>query len=188
MRAYCCLMLVISFALTSAFAQGNETIIPCQDVTKLDFKNLTFSNGIHHNTRQFAFKNGVAQYYDDPEIQKSGPPDWRAEIERDTVVQPSRGTAVRFLLIYQGHLTGTGWIYWLVGYSCVNGRLRQVFSRDGLSLKIERLDDSGIVVSKSVKYGSLVETHWSYLWDKAQLRYVLASKWSGSAKKSTNPQ
>jgi len=188
MRAYRCLILAASFALTSALVRGDERIIPCHDVTKLDFTNLTISNRIHHNTRQLAFKNGVALGYDDPEIEKSGPPDWKAEIERDTVVQPAPGISVRFLLIYQHHLTGTGWNYWLVGYSCSNGRLRQVFSRDGLSLKIERLDDSGIVVSKLLKYGSPIETHWSYIWEKAQLNYVLASKRADPAPKSNNPK
>ena len=56
-------------------------------------KNLTISNRIHHNSRQLVFKDGVALGYDDPEIEKSGPPDWKAEIERDTVVQPAPGIA-----------------------------------------------------------------------------------------------
>ncbi len=187
MRAYCCLILATSFALTGASVQGKETITPCHDVTGLDFKNLTISNRIHHNTQQLAFKDGVALNYDDPEKEKSGTPDWRAEIKRDTVVHPAPGISVRFLLIHQDHLTGTGWNWWLVGYGCSNGRLRQVFSCDGLSLKIERLDDSGIVVSKLLKYGSPIETHRSYIWEKTQLMYVLASRWSDPAQRSRNP-
>ncbi len=188
MRAYCCLILALSFAPTKALVCGDETIIPCHDVTKLDFKNLTISNRIHHNTRQLAFKDGVALNYDDPEREKSGTPDWKAEIERDTVVHPAPGSSVRFLLIDEDHLTGTGWNRWLVGYSCSNGHLRQVFSRDGLSFEIERLDNSGSIVSKLLTHGSPIKTHWSYTWEKAQSEYVLASKWSAPAQKPKNPK
>ncbi len=170
MRVYCCLILSLSFALMIDFARDDEPVTSCHDVTRLDFKNLTISRG----KRIFAFKDGVAHNYEIPEIEKSGPPDWNAEIERDTVVHPIPDVTLRFLLIKDSHLTGTGWNFWLVGYSCSNGHLRQVFSRDGLSLEIERLDNSGIVVSKLLKYGSPIKTRWSYIWEKAQSKYVLA--------------
>ncbi len=59
-------------------------------------KNLTISNRIHHNTRELAFKNGIALTSDDPETENA-PADWKAEIERDTVIHPASGTTVRFL-------------------------------------------------------------------------------------------
>lgn len=177
MRACCCLLLAIPFVLANTSALGGETTTPCQDVTRLDFKNLTISNTIHHNTRRLAFKDGIALTYDDP-MTKNSSPDWKAEIERDTAIHPSSGTTVRFLSVHESHLTGSGWNYWLVGYSCSNGQLRQVFSRDGLSLKIERLDNSGIVVSKIMKDSSRTATHWTYVWDMKLSTYVLASSWS----------
>ncbi len=159
MRAYGCLILL--FTLTTAFARGNKTIISCQDVTKIDFENVTISAG----KLIFAFRDAIALAYEMPEIEKSGPPDWKAEIQRDTVVHPASGTTVRFLLIYDSHLTGSGWNYWLVGYKCSDGHLQQVFSREGLSFRVERLEDSVVVVSKLQTHGSLIRTPWSYVWD-----------------------
>jgi hypothetical protein len=182
MRTVAFAILTLSSVLTDAFGQESKVGAPCKDSTKLDFESLTISNGIHHNIRQLTFKNGVALTHDGTETQKSHPA-WKSEFRRDTVVRPESGTVIRFLLIYDSPLTGSGWNYWLVGYKCTDGHLQQVFSRDGLSLKIERLDDSEIVVSKSLTYRSLVRTYWSYVWDKNRSTYILSSGWSG-----TNPK
>jgi hypothetical protein len=54
-----------------------------------------------------AFHDGVALNYDNPEISRT--PDWQADIQRDTAVQPIPVIDVRFLLIHDSHLTGSGW-------------------------------------------------------------------------------
>ena len=179
MRAYCCLIFALSFALTNAFARGNDTTILCQDVTKLDFKNLTISRA----NRIFAFNDGIALNYDTPETDRSAPPDWEAEVKWESVVHPTSGIKIRFLLIHDSHLTGSGWNYWLVGYKCSDGSLEQVFSLDGLSLEVDGLDDSGVVVSKMLTSGSSVRTYWSYFWDKNLSTYTLGASWS-----ATGPQ
>jgi hypothetical protein len=150
----------------------DATHLPCDSVRTIDFNNLTISCG----DRTFAFNDGTALNYDRPG--ESGPPDWKAEFERDTVVEPTPGVSVRFLLIHDSHETGSGWRYHLVAYRCSNGTLQQVFHRDGLSLKIDHLDSSTITVSLNPVPGQTVTTHWSYVWDQQRSTYGLVSTWS----------
>ncbi len=175
-----CYMLAAALAVTTVSSQANQATIhparvleaPCDDVATIDFKNLRISLG----RRIFAFQNGVALNHDMPDA--SGPPDWKAEIERDTVVQPAPGLSVRFLLIHDSHETGSGWCYYLVGYCCSSGRLQEVFRREGLSLSVDRLDSSRVSVGLNTIPGKPVRNHWSYTWDRAKSRYVLSSAWS----------
>jgi len=92
--------------------------IRCGDITRLDFKNLTINSG----SRTFAFDNGTAANYDSPsDPERDRKPDWRAEIERDTVVQPDPKVSARFLVIHDNHETGSGWRYFISGYQCSDG-------------------------------------------------------------------
>jgi hypothetical protein len=150
--------------------------IRCGDIRRLDFKNLT----IHSGSRTFAFNNGTAANYDSPlESEQERKPDWRAEIKRDTVVQPDPNVSVRFLVIHDRHETGSGWRYFISGYRCSDGELREVFHRDGLSLTIDRLDSTGINVSSLVGVnpttGQKVRKWWSYIWDRSRSKYVIRS-------------
>ena len=150
--------------------------IRCGDITRLDFRNLT----IHSGSRTFAFNNGTAANYDSPpESEQDRKPDWRAEIERDTVVQPDPNVSVRFLVIHDSHETGSGWRYFISGYRCSDGELREVFHRDGLSLTIDRLDSNGIHVSSLVGVnpttGQKIRKWWSYIWDRSRSKYVIRS-------------
>jgi hypothetical protein len=121
--------------------------LPCNSVRTSDINYLTIACG----DRIFDFIDGTALNYDRPG--GSGTPDWKAKFERDTVVEPNPGVAVRLLLIRDSHETGRRWRYYLVAYRCSNGRLQQVVHRDGLSLKIDRLDSSTITVSLNTVSG-----------------------------------
>jgi hypothetical protein len=150
--------------------------IRCGDITRLDFKNLTINSG----SRTFAFDNGTAANYDSPsDPERDRKPDWRAEIERDTVVQPDPKVSARFLVIHDNHETGSGWRYFISGYQCSDGELREVFHRDGLSLAVDRLDSDGINVSSIVganpTTGQKIRKRWSYTWDRSRSRYVIRS-------------
>jgi hypothetical protein len=146
--------------------------VPCHDVRTVDFRNLTITYG----ERTFAFKNGTALNRDLPGT--SAVPDWRAKIEHDAVVQPAPGVFVRFLLIHDVHESGSGWRYYLVGYRCSNGRLQEVFARDGLSLGIDRLESSELTVRMDTTPGDAVTKCWSYAWDRDKSGYIVSSSWS----------
>ena len=145
----------------------------CDAVMKLDFENLP----VHTARRKFAFRNGVAVNFDLPpeRSDRESPPDWKARIEKDTVVQPAPDVVVRFLLIHDSHVTGSGWRYYLTGLRCSSGKLQEVFHRDGLSLGIERLDSTSIIISLNGTPGDAVRKRWSYTWDRSASKYVLSS-------------
>lgn len=145
----------------------------CDDITKLDLRNLTLQTG----DRSFAFHNGVAKSGPLEQIPVGGQVEsrrqWKAEIEQDTVVHPASDAVVRFLLINDSHETGSGWRYYLLGLRCTNGKLEKVFHREGLSLSVDRLDDTGVTVGLTDGDGAPTRKRWLYTWDGQ--RYVLAS-------------
>jgi hypothetical protein len=126
----CVLVLaVLILAATFSRSERNPTGIPCRDVRALDFNNLTTRvppSSIHRRERTFAFHDGIAWiYYRKVDVFR--PADWKAEIQRDTVVQPAQGTFIRFLFIDDNHETGSEWHNWLLGYRCLEGKLKKVF-------------------------------------------------------------
>ena len=145
----------------------------CDDITKLDVHNLT----IHAAQRTFAFHNGVAESGPLEQVPAGGKMEmrheWKAEIEKDTVVRPASDVVVRFLLINDSHETGSGWRYYLIGLRCSEGRLEQVFLRDGMSLTVDRLDASGVDVGLTENPADSPRKQWLYTWDGH--RYVLSS-------------
>jgi hypothetical protein len=147
--------------------------LPCDDVTKLDFRNLTFRVGL----RTFAFHDGVAANYDAPDGQASrySQPDWKAEIEKDSVIQPVPDVVVRFLLIHDVHVTGSGWRYYATGYHCSGGKLQEVIHHEGMSLRVERLDSVSIDISLDAIPGKSRRKLCSYIWDRNSRKYVLSS-------------
>ena len=186
MRILCRALLIAAIAVGVAGAQpGNSAIrsvrssrsqtpvVGCDDVEKLDFRNLT----IRTAQRTFDFHNGIAVNYDDPtEADKEHfPPDWKAEIEKDSIIQPAPDVVVRFLLIHDSHETGSGWRYYATGLRCSGGRLQEVFHRDGASLSVDRLDSTTISVGLNVTPGDPIRKYWSYTWDRDRSKYVLSS-------------
>src|ERR1017187_7273976 len=145
----------------------------CDDITKLDLPNLTIQAG----QRTFAFHHGVAQHGPLEQVSIGGQTEsrheWKAEIERDTIVRPSSDAVVRFLLIHDSHQTGSGWRYYLIGLRCSEGRLEQVFLRDGMSLTVDRLDAAGVDVGLAENPADSTRKQWLYTWDGH--RYVLSS-------------
>ena len=133
------LLLALEMAVTSAeqkHAKIQHAASSCSDIRLLNTKNATLQSG----SRVFRFRSGTAVNYDDPPPGVNDPkPDWIAEIEQDQVVQPEVGVELRFVMIHDSHETGSGWRYYLSGFQCSGGRLREVFHRDGMSLSIDEM-------------------------------------------------
>jgi len=89
-----------------AWCQPGAKAVRCDDVTRLDFKNLV----VRTAGFSFAFHNGFALNSDDPLAEKvdEEKPDWKAEIETDKVIRPAPGVVVRLLVIHDVHQTGSG--------------------------------------------------------------------------------
>jgi hypothetical protein len=160
-------------ARTQPALQNLTSSVTCNDITKLDVHNLT----IHAAQRIFVFHNGVAENGPLEQVSIGGQTEsrheWKAEIERDTIVRPSSDAVVRFLLIHDSHQTGSGWRYYLIGLRCSEGRLEQVFLRDGMSLTVDQLDAAGVDVGLTENPGDSTRKQWRYTWDGD--RYVLSS-------------
>jgi hypothetical protein len=85
----------------------------------------------------FDFKNGVASLFDEAH---SKTPGWEATLRGDVTIDAAPGIPVRFVLIYNNHVNGSGWRFYFVGYGCFQGRMKQVLKREGLSLAIDKID------------------------------------------------
>ena len=160
--------------LRSVRSSSNQTpTVRCDDVTKLDFRNLI----IRTAQRTFACHNGIAVNYDSPPEQDAehSQTDWKAEIEKDSIIEPAPNVVVRFLLIHDSHGTGSGWRYYAMGLRCSAGKLQEVFRRDGLSLRVDRLDSTAIRIGFNVTPSEPIRKHWSYSWDRNASKYVLSS-------------
>jgi hypothetical protein len=146
-------------------SQSTISRATCNDITKTDFRNFT----VHTAQRTFAFHDGVAKNGPLEETPTNGAAErqheWKAEIQNDTVVRPSADAVVRFLLIHDSHDTGSGWRLYLIGFRCSDGKLEQVFHRDGMSLSVDRLDAIGVTVGLTEGHGNSHRKLWSYTWD-----------------------
>ena len=143
----------------------------CDDVTELDFKSLA----VRTSRRTFAFQNGIAANWDGLMGQDTEhtQPDWKAEIEKDSIIQSAPDVIVRFLVIHDSHRTGTGWRYYVTGLRCSGGKLQEVFHRDGMSLRVDRLDSTAIGISLDVAPGEPTR-HLSFTWDRNTSQYTLS--------------
>ncbi len=171
-------LVIASILVGVVEAQHGNAAIRCNDVTKLDVKNLTIRTG----QQTFVFHNGTAVLFDsspelDPEITQ---PDWQAEIKKDRIIRPAANVVVRFFLISASHLTGSGNQEYATAFRCSGGKLQEVFHRDGLTLSVDRLDATAISVSLNVTADKPIRKHWSYVWDRDKSKYVLSSRWIGN--------
>jgi hypothetical protein len=161
-------------AVPSVRSSSNQTpAVRCDDVAKLDFRNLI----IRTAQRTFAFHNGIAVNYELPPEQDAehSQPDWKADITKDSTIQPASNVVVRFLLIHDSHETGSGWRYYATGLRCSGGTLQEVFHHDGLSMRIDRLDSTAISIGLNVTPSEPIRKYWSYSWDRNTSKYVLSS-------------
>jgi hypothetical protein len=126
-------------------------------------------------------KNGVATSWDTPNgLRGVGDlvnPDWRATIKEDRFIRPNRSTGVRIIAVEDVHETGTGsWTY-LLGYSCANGRVAQVFRLSGQTVRLVDTGNQRIRATlflrsegySAVSPGKLVTL--DFAWDNSNLRY-----------------
>jgi len=147
--------------------------VQCTDIANIDFKNMDID--LHGNKleQHFSFRNGKAQEIieDEPEIPKQV--EWEATIEKEMSVTPTHDVIIRFILIVNDHVGGTGEIGYLVGYGCFNGLLRQVFEQDGFTLNIDKMSRDVIILRTHPEYRGPFTKRFSYRWDPKTSIYVL---------------
>lgn len=179
-------VVVAGASLGSSLAAQQMAVAPvgkdtCADVRVLDVNNLTFESGKY----LFTFHRGKAHSWDSPDQgSEQEKPDWQAKIERDKIVSPALGIRIRFLLIDNIHETGTGWHYHLVGFRCAplnstsDQRLLKVFDRQGMSLRVENLDDHSVTISVATVRDKPTREHWLYEWDTTKEAFSLKKNWT----------
>ena len=181
------MLLVLITVVPTLVAQQQMAATPlpnytCTGISNVDFRNLKFES----KGRFFAFHKGKAYNWECPEcgVDRDNP-DWEAEIEQDKVINPAPSIRIRFLLVHDDHLRGTGWWYHVIGFQCEatgsskrGGRLLKVFDRQGMSLQPERIDDQGITVTAATVPGKSLIEHFAYRWDNSSSRFVLARTWT----------
>jgi hypothetical protein len=101
--------------------------------------------------------------------------DWQAGIEQDRILRPVPNVTLRFLLIPDSQLTGSGRQFYATAFRCSKGKLQEVFQRHGLSQRVERLSANRIDVNMMTTPGKGVRERWSYVWDPERFRDVLAT-------------
>jgi hypothetical protein len=153
-------------------AVGTRT---CTDIRSVDFSNLKFESA----GMVFAFHKGKAYSWDCRDCADRDKPDWGAKIEQDKIISPAPGIRIRFLLVENNHLTGTGAWYHVVGFRCEptgsqnRGRLLKVFDRNGMSLQLESIDNQGVTLTTATVPGKPIVEHFTYKWDNDTSQFVL---------------
>ena len=143
----------------------------CDDVTELDLKNLAVQD-VPAYVRLSKWHRGElgrvngSRYRAYPTRLESR--DWK-----DSIIQSAPDVIVRFLVIHDSHRTGTGWRYYVTGLRCSGGKLQEVFHRDGMSLRVDRLDSTAIGISLDVAPGEPTR-HLSFTWDRNTSQYTLS--------------
>jgi hypothetical protein len=145
--------------------------VRCTDIRKVDFKNISLDMG----DAVLDFHNGVASEFDESEPQTL---EWEATFRKDLTIDAAPDTPVRFVLIHDNHMGGSGWRFYLVGYRCLQGKMQRVFKREGLSLAIDRIDAQAVVVALQTVPGSPATKHFSYVWNDKISKYELNSTWT----------
>ena len=156
----------------------------CSDITTVDFRNTTVTSALGID-EPLKFRNGV---FDELAPQSpSWQVEWRYEIVRDTTVHPDSQGAIRFIEMFKNHLAGTGSIEYLIGFSCSDGMVRNVFQRHGEGMWVVSLSPDTLHLSFAV--WKLGDSHaapsghrdaW-FSWNAHSNTYIETSKGSSSA-------
>jgi hypothetical protein len=160
--------LALSLFCSHLWAANAE--VPCTDIRKIDFKNSTIDVG----NAVFEFKNGEASLFDNMEPKTL---EWEATLREYATIEVAPAVSVRFFRIYSNHINGSGARFYLVGYGCFQGKTKQVFKREGVSLVIDRIDAQAVVVALHTVYGSPTTKYFSYMWNDKVSKYELNSTW-----------
>ena len=168
-----CRHMIWSFEALSLFCPqlwAASAELPCTDIRKLDLRNMSIDVG----DAIFDFPKGVASIFEDEESKTL---EWEATLKRDTTIDVAPGVPVRFVLIYNNYMSGSGWQFYFAGYGCFQGKMKQVIRQHGLSLKIDQMNEHAVVVSKILEYGNPAQTYFSYVWNGKGEKYELNSTW-----------
>lgn len=126
---------VLFIFISSVLSQAQ----PCQDIRSVDFRNsiirtsptdeneLTGLFNAPFGAETFHFKKGVSEDFLDEAQRKAGEPEGRAVISSDSIVIPSSGRVVRFLVVTWEHQQGPGGHSFVLGFVCQNHAVQQIF-------------------------------------------------------------
>jgi hypothetical protein len=144
--------------------------VPCTDIRKIALQNMRLDVG----NAVFNFRNGVGSEFDELEPKTL---EWEATLIEAITVDVAPDIPVRFVLIRNSHVSGSGWRFFLVGYRCLQGKMKQVFKREGLSLAIDKIDSQAVVVKLNTEPGTQSTKYFSYAWNDKTSKYELNSSW-----------
>lgn len=111
---------------------------PCRDIRSFDFRNSTIHtsetdenelrgfNG-PFGAQTFNFKDGVSADFVDEAEHKTGTPEHRARISKDSVLTAVTGVVVRFLTVTLNDEQGTGAHSYVFGFVCRDHAVQQIF-------------------------------------------------------------
>jgi hypothetical protein len=147
--------------------------VPCADVRQVDFHNFNIAVG----DAVLKFRNGVATLYEDGTEGAPQTEEWEATIKREFTIDVAPARTVRFILIDNVHVNGSGSRFYLVGYGCLQRKMKRVFEREGFSLAIVSTDTRAVVVALTIGPAASTTRFFSYVWNDKASHYELNSTW-----------
>jgi hypothetical protein len=179
---------LLAFCLFSNSAWAQR----CVDVRHFDFKNATiytapYDEGSHTGADSFRLRDGTAFLSEDPLSSKSH--DWQVDLLDDREVHPDPTTWLHVIVLDRDHLTGTGTWYYVMAFSCNNGRLIRRFQYSSEGVSLEHLDDQTLQLYQAI--WAPTDSHASpskhqelvYKWNAKEHRYRRVSTISGKGVK-----
>jgi hypothetical protein len=147
----------------------------CSNVSDVDFRNSVVQLKPTQDwpLSRLRFRYGV---FDEQEESKgTSVIDWRYEIEKETIVNPAPQTTIRFLEILRDHMSGTGSFTCLVGFSCSQGKMKNVFQQCGEFMKVVSLTPQNRQLEfETPKWSDppSIKTKRSFTWNSTSGSYV----------------
>lgn len=172
----CWLRLLGGFVLL--VLSGSLAAQQCSDIGDVDFRNATVQLKPIQDwpLSKLEFHNGAFDEKDGRNGESAG--NWRYEIEKDTILDPTPQTTIRFLQILRDHVSGTGSFTCLVGFSCSQGKVKNVFQQCGELMKVESLTPQSLQLEFAERKQSdpyccpSIKTKRSFVWDPSSSTYV----------------
>jgi len=140
----------------------HASTVPCTDIRKVDFRNLTFRtspkleqnelNGSDPDPITFRMRHGRAFSFDPPENLRisHGVHEFVATIDSDQLMHPNNSTYVRILQVENSHQTGSGNVRYVLGFTCLDRALTQVFQFSGEGVSLAHFDDRSLSINEAI--------------------------------------
>jgi hypothetical protein len=154
---------------------GSLAAQKCSHISEIDFRNSVVQLKPNQDwpVTELRFRHGI---FDEREesVGASGV-DWRYEIEKETTVSPAPQTTIRFLEILRDHMSGTGSFTCLVGLSCSQGKVKNVFQQCAEFMKVGFLTPQDLQLEfETPKWSDppSVKTKRSFSWSSSSNTYI----------------